>query len=97
MKDAGTPGTYYHSNFEHNAVICINDTAHFTTFFIYYGDMGGPNDINEMIRIGANVYQVVVPPYQRSFVDQRGRCYWVASKPGKWGIDLAKRRLGPTP
>ena len=96
-RDAGTPGTFYHSNLGRDAVICINDTPHFTTFFVYFGDMPGSNDVNDMIRIGAYVYQVIVPPYQKSFIDQRGRCYWVGSKPGKWGIDPTTHRLGHTP
>jgi len=94
-KDAGTPGAYYHSNLARNAVIVINDTPDFMTFFVYSGDMPGSNDINDMIRIGANVYQVVVSPYQTSFLDQRGRCYWVGSKQGRWGIDSMQRRIVP--
>ena len=48
---------------------------------------------DDMVRIGANVYELVVPPYQRSFLEQRGSCYWVSARPGKWGIDLSERRI----
>ena len=89
---AGTEGAYYHSNLSHNAVILINETSEFMTFFVYSGDRCGPNDVNEMIRIGAQVYSTVVPPHQVSYTDERGRHYWVCSKPGKWSIDMAANR-----
>ena len=93
MKSTGTPGAFHRSNFFHNAVVVCNDTSRFMTFFVYYGDMPGPNSVNDMVRIGANVYELVVPPYQRSFLEQRGSCYWVSARPGKWGIDLSERRI----
>jgi hypothetical protein len=95
FKNAGTPGAFYHSNFSRNAVLLCNDTPDFMTFFVYSGDVAGPNDINHMIRIGAQVYEIVVPPYRRSYTDQRGRHYWVGSKRGKWGIDLATHQIVP--
>ena len=92
-QSAGTEGAYYHSNLSHNAVILINETSEFMTFFVYSGDICGPNDVNEMIRIGAQVYEIVVPPHQVSYTDERARHYWVCSKPGKWGIDMAANRV----
>jgi hypothetical protein len=92
-RSAGPEGTYYRSNFARNAVILTNDTPNFVTFFVYDGDLTGPNDIHHMVRIGAQVYPVVVPPYQKSYADQRGRRYWVCAKPGKWGIDLQTNRI----
>ena len=92
-RSTGTPGAYYHSNLFRNAVILINDTPDYMTFFVYSGDLTGANDLNHMVRIGAHVYEVVVPPHKVSFTDQRGRHYWVCSKPGKWGIDMAKHRI----
>ncbi len=93
MKSTGTPGAYYRSNFFRNAVLVCNDTPNFMTFFVYFGDMPGPNGIDGMVRIGANVYQVTVEPYRKSFLDQRSSCYWVSARPGKWGIDLSERRI----
>lgn len=93
MKSAGTPGAFYRSNLFRNAVLVCNDTPNFMTFFVYYGDMPGDNGVDGMVRIGANVYQVTVEPYRRSFLDQRGSCYWVSARPGKWAIDLAERRI----
>ncbi len=93
MKDAGTPGTYYRSNFFRNEVIVVNDTSDFVTFFVYFGDVSGPNHINKMIRTKAPVYELVVAPYQSSFFEQRGRCYWVGTTPGKCGIDPARGRI----
>ena len=93
LKSAGVPGAFYRSNFSRNAVVFINDTADFVTFFVYSGDICGPNEVNEMIRAGAQVYEVVVPPYQTSFTDRRGRYFWVGSKRGQWGIDPARHQL----
>ncbi len=93
IKNAGTPGAFYHSNFSRNAVILCNDTPDFMTFFVYSGDVAGTNEINHLIRVGAHVYEVIVPPYQKGFTDQRGREYWVGSKKGKWAIDLMTKRV----
>ncbi len=93
MKSAGTPGAFFRTNFSHNAVVFYNDTPHYITFFMYSGDICGPNDVDLMIRAGAQVYEVVVPPYQTSFSDRRGRFFWIGSKPGKWGIDASSRQL----
>ena len=93
IKNAGTAGAFYHSNFSHNAVLLCNDTPDFMTFFVYCADVPGRNDINDMIRIGAHVYETVVPPYGKSYTDQRGRYYWVGSKPGRWGIDATRNRV----
>jgi hypothetical protein len=93
VKNAGTPGAFYRSNCGRNAVMLLNDTPDFMTFFVYSGNFCEPNDINRMIASGAQVYETVVPPYTRSFTDQRGWHYWVGSKPGRWGIDLQKNRL----
>lgn len=95
VKNAGTPGAFYQSNLARNAVILINDTPHFMTFFVYSGNMCESNDINAMISRGAHVYETVVPPFTRSFSNQRGRHYWVGTKPGRWGIDLAQNRVAP--
>ena len=51
MKDAGTPGAIYHSNFPGNAIVLLNKTPEYVTFFIYFADMRGPNDVDEMIRL----------------------------------------------
>ncbi len=96
-KEAGTPGTYYRSNCGRNAILLVNNTPEFMTFFVYSGDLCSPNDINAMISDGAHVYETVVPPYTRSFSNQRAKHYWVGTKPGKWGIDLAKNRVAPLP
>ncbi|MEO6786472.1 MAG: hypothetical protein ABI318_10100, partial [Chthoniobacteraceae bacterium] len=72
-----------------------NDTPDFVTFFVYSADEPGSADIHDLIRQSAHVYPTIVPPYGRSFTDQRGRFYWVCTKPGKWGIDLAERRIAP--
>jgi hypothetical protein len=93
LKNAGTPGAFYRSNPGRNAVILVNDTPQFMTFFVYSGDLCAPNDINALISNGAHVYETVVPPYTRSYTNQRGRHYWIGSKPGKWGIDPAKNRI----
>ena len=93
MKNAGTPGAFFRSNFSRNAVVFYNDTPNYMTFFMYSGDICGPNDVNNMIRTGAQVYEVVVPPYQTSFSDRRGRFFWIGSKPGQWGIDAARHQL----
>lgn len=95
FKDAGSPGTYYKSNCGRNAVLLVNDTPEFMTFFVYFGDLCSPNDINHMIWSGAQVYETVVPPFTRSFSNQRAKHYWVGTKPGKWGIDMAKNRVAP--
>ena len=95
-KSAGTEGAYYHSNFWRNAVILCNDTPNYMTFFVYCGDMRAPNDINELIHNGAQVYEIVVPPHKTSYTDQRARYYWVGSKRGKWGIDMARNRIVPS-
>lgn len=92
-RSAGTDGAYYHSNLSHNAVILINETSEFMTFFVYSGAVCGPNDVNGLIRNGAQVYETVVAPHQISRTDERGRHYWVCSKPGKWGIDMAANRV----
>ncbi len=93
LKSAGAPGAFHRSNLEHNAVVCYNDTPGFMTFFVYSGDICGPANVGEIIRQGAQVYEIVVPPYQTSFTDRHGRFYWVGSRPGKWGIDPASRQL----
>lgn len=93
LKNAGTSGAFYRTNFSHNAVTFFNDTPHYMTFFIYSGDICGPVDMNGAIHSGAQVYEVVVPPYRTSFSDRRGRFFWVGSKLGKWGIDAANRQL----
>ena len=93
LKSTGIPGAFYRSNFSRNAVVFFNDTADFMTFFIYSADICGPNEVNEMIRAGAQVYEIVVPPYQTGFSDRRGRYFWVGSKRGKWGIDPARHQL----
>jgi len=92
-RSAGPEGTYYRSNFSRNAVIFTNKTPNYVTFFVYAGELAGPNDIYKMVRVGAPVYPVVVPPFQKSYADQRGRRYWVCAKPGKWGIDLQTNRI----
>jgi hypothetical protein len=92
-RSAGTEGAYYRSNLFRNAVILTNDTPDFMTFFVYAGDVSGPADLHSLVRTGAHVYEVVVPPYKVSFTDQRGPRYWVCSKPGKWGIDLMMNRI----
>jgi hypothetical protein len=94
-RNAGTPGAYYHSNFFHNAIMLINDTPDYMTFFVYSGDVCGPNDINGFIRRGAHVYPTLVPPYGRSFTDERAHHYWVGSKRGKWAIDLTRNCVTP--
>lgn len=93
MKDAGTPGAFYHSNFPGNAVVLLNKTPEYVTFFIYFADMRGPNDVDEMIRLGAPVYPSVVSPYQKGMSNMRGSSYWVSSRPGKWRIDPVAHRL----
>ena len=95
VTNAGTPGAYYRSNFFHNAVMLINDTPDYMTFFVYSADVCGPNDINGFIRRGAHVYPAIVPPYGRSFTDERGRHYWVGSKQGKWAIDQTRNCVVP--
>lgn len=95
VTNAGTPGAYYRSNFFHNAVLLINDTPDYMTFFVYSADVCGPNDINGFIRRGAHVYPAIVPPYGRSFTDERGRHYWVGSKQGKWAIDQTRNCVVP--
>jgi hypothetical protein len=67
-----------------NAVIFRNDTPSFVSFFVYFGNNSGPNNVNGMIRNNAFVYEMVVAPYATSFVDQRARYYWVGSKEGRW-------------
>lgn len=94
-RSAGTPGAYYRSNFFHNAVLLKNASSDFMTFFVYSGDVCGTNDINKMIRSGAHVYEMVVPPHGRSFTDERGHHYWVGSKRGKWGVDPVTNRVVP--
>lgn len=96
-RNAGTEGAYYRSNLFQNAVVLINDTSDFMTFFVYSGALCGPSDINHLIRTGAHVYETVVPPHQMSFTDQRGHHYWIGSKRGKWGIDMAHNRVVPLP
>ena len=83
-------GVYYRSNVMRNAVIFRNDTPNFVSFFVYFGDNAGPNSVNDMLRSDAFVYEQVVPPYQTSFVDQKGRFLWVGSKVGK--MDGGARR-----
>jgi hypothetical protein len=73
----------------------INDTPDYMTFFVYSGDVCGPNDINGFIRRGAHVYPTLVPPYGRSFTDERAHHYWVGSKRGKWAIDLTRNCVTP--
>lgn len=92
-RGTGTPGAYYRSNLCRNAVILLNDTPDFMTFFVYSGALSGPADLNSLVHTGAHVYEIVVPPYTTSFTDQRARNYWVCSKPGKWGIDLMVNRI----
>jgi hypothetical protein len=92
-RSAGPDGTYYRSNFARNAVILTNDTPNFVTFFVYAGDLPGPNDVFNMVRAGAIVDEVVVAPYQRSFANQNAKRYWVCAKVGKWGIDLQRNRI----
>ena len=93
VKNAGTPGAFYRSNCGRNAVMLLNDTPDFMTFFVYSGNFCEYADINGLISSGAQVYETVVPPYTRSYTNQRGRHYWVGSKPGKWGIDPQKNRV----
>lgn len=92
-RSAGTEGAYYHSNFFRNAVILTNDTADFMTFFVYFGDLPGPNSVERMVRLGAPVSQLVVPPYKTYLTDQRASVYWVCAKPGKWVVDLMRNRI----
>ncbi len=92
-KETGTPGTHYYSNLFRNAVYVVNDTSDFVTFFIYFADQPGPNSVNKMIRINANVYEMVVPPYQTRFFEQRASHYWVGTRTGKWAIDTAHGRI----
>jgi len=80
------PGAYYRSNVMRNAVIFRNDTPQFVTFFVYFGDNRGPNNVNEMLRANAYVFEQVVPPYQSTFIDQKSQYYWVGSKEGKWMV-----------
>lgn len=96
QRSTGTPGAYYRSNLFRNAVILSNDTPGYMTFFVYSAELSGPADLDGLVRRGAHVYEIVVPPYQVSFTDQRGRHYWVCSKPGKWGIDLMRNRIVPS-
>lgn len=95
-RSTGTPGAYYHSNLFRNAVVLINDTPGYMTFFVYSADRPGPADVDSLVRLGAHVYEIVVPPYQVSYTDQRARHYWVCSKPGKWGIDMMRNRIVPS-
>ena len=95
-RSTGTPGAYYHSNLFRNAVILTNDTAGYMTFFVYSAELSGPADLDSLVHKGAHVYEIVVPPYQVSYTDQRGRHYWVCSKPGKWGIDPMRNRIVPS-
>ncbi len=94
-RSAGTEGAWYHSSLFHSKVVLINDTDEYVTFFVYSGSVCGPNEINRLIRNGAQVYETVVPPHHVSYTDERGPHYWVGSKPGKWGIDMAKNRVVP--
>ena len=95
-RSTGTPGASYHSNLFRNAVILTNDTAGYMTFFVYSSDLSGPANLDRLVHRGAHVYEIVVPPYQISHTDQRGRHYWVCSKPGKWGIDMMRNRIVPS-
>jgi hypothetical protein len=92
-RSTGTPGAYFRSNLFRDAVILYNDTPEYMTFFVYSSDQAGPANLTSLVRKGAHVYDVIVPPYRIYHTDQRGRHYWVCSKPGKWGIDLAKGRI----
>jgi hypothetical protein len=89
FRSAGMEGAYYRSNVMRNAVIFRNDTPNFVSFFVYFGDNAGPNSVNDMLRSDAFVYEQVVPPYQTSFVDQKGRFLWVGSKVGRWTVGHA--------
>lgn len=57
-RNAGDSRAHYRSNFFHNAIMLINDTPDYMTFFVYSGDVCGPNDINGFIRRGAHVPDV---------------------------------------
>ena len=92
-KETGTAGTHYYSNLFRNAVYVVNDSSDFVTFFIYFADQAGPNSINKMIRTNANVYEMVVPPYQTRFFEQKASHYWVGTRTGKWVIDTARGRI----
>ena len=92
-KETATPGTCYYSNLFRNAVYVVNDTSDFVTFFVYFADRSGPNSINKMIRTNAHVYEMVVPPYQTRFFEQKASHYWVGTRIGKWAIDPAQGRI----
>ena len=93
MKNAGTPGTYYYSNLFRNAVYVVNDTSCFMTFFVYFSDQPGSSDINEMIRHNAYIQEMVVPPYQTRYFEQRRSHYVIGTKPGRWAIEASQGRL----
>ncbi|MEO6741828.1 MAG: hypothetical protein ABIP20_16405 [Chthoniobacteraceae bacterium] len=93
LKDAGTPGTYYYSNLFRNAVYVVNDTSCFMTFFVYFSDQPGSTDINEMIRHNAHIQEMVVPPYQTRYFEQRRSHYVIGTKPGRWSIEASQGRL----
>jgi len=92
-RSAGPDGAWYRSNFSRNAIFVKNDTSDYMTFFVYSGSEPGTVSIDRMVRIGAPVYYVIVPPHQQSFIDQRGRYCWVCAKPGWRGIDLQTNRI----
>ena len=93
LKDAGTPGTYYYSNLFRNAVFVVNDTPCFMTFFVYFSDLPGSSDINGMIRHNAHIQQMVVPPYQTRYFEQRRSHYVIGTRHGSWAIDSTKGTL----
>ncbi len=94
-RSAGTEGAWYRSSLFHSKVVLINETDDYMTFFVCAGSVCGPNEINLLIRNGAHVYETVVPPHHVSYADERGAHYWVGSKLGKWGVDMAKNRVVP--
>lgn len=93
MKNAGTPGTCYRSNLFRNAVIVVNDTPRFMTFFVYFADMPCSRDINSMIRSSAYIQEMIVPPHQKRYFEQRRSHYVIGTKPGRWSIDASQGRL----
>lgn len=92
-KETATPGACYYSNLFRNAVYVVNDTSDFVTFFVYFADRPGPNSISKMIRTNAHVYEMVVPPYQTRFFEQKASHYWVGTRTGKWAIDPSRGRI----
>ena len=92
-RESVLPGTYHYSNFCRNAVYMVNETSDFVTFFVYFGSVPGINDVDKMVRSQATVYEMIVPPQSRRFLEQRGPQSWICAKPGKWAVDRAAARV----